>query len=259
MLLDSDSRDSRQPGVHWILEDRNGEIWIAASGSGVYRIFKDGHITRYGPQQQSAFANPVALLEDRKGHLWVGTRAGLCLIDSTPGTEKLNVHLYRGRDGLAGNIVVFLLETRDGHLWISMVNGLTEYDGESFRSYDTRNGLSGIQLTKMFEDRDGNLWIGTQSDGLMKFARNGFITYGAADDKSLTDIKNVFEDEVGNLFVVSTDWSLDRITAKGVYSSRLNMPADATTAWLSNSVLRDHAGEFWAVTVLANTTRIVAR
>jgi signal transduction histidine kinase/ligand-binding sensor domain-containing protein len=237
-----------QPGINAILQDRNGALWISAGVNGVYRISKDGRTAHYSPQRYRAFTGVTALLEDREGRLWVGTRTGLCRIEPRPETQEIKVHLHTRKDGLADNIILSLLETRDGHLWIGTANGLTEYDGRNFRSYDRRNGLSAISIHRLIEDRDGNLWIGTQSDGLMKFARNGFVTYGATDDKRLTDIKNIFEDEAGNLFVVSDDWSLSKMTPKGVYSTRLRLPADATTAWLSVTIMRDRAGEFWALT-----------
>ncbi|HKR58856.1 MAG TPA: two-component regulator propeller domain-containing protein, partial [Pyrinomonadaceae bacterium] len=239
---------NRRPSASGILQDRNGDIWITLSRDGLYRIFKDGRTAHYTEQQHSAFALTTVLLEDHQGRLWVGTRTGLCLVEASPETEKLNVRLYTKKDGLVDNRISSLLETRDGHLWIGTANGLAEYDGASFRSYDSRNGLSGTQITSLLEDRNGNLWIGTQSDGLMKLTRNGFTAYGVTDDKSLTNIYNVFEDDAGNLFVASGDWSLSQITSKEVISARLNMPAETQTAWLSRVILRDRAGEIWAVT-----------
>jgi ligand-binding sensor domain-containing protein/signal transduction histidine kinase len=238
----------RQPGINAILQDSSGDIWVALAGNGLYRIFKDGRAVNYTGRHHEALAVTFSLLEDRQGHLWVGTRTGLCQIEARPETEKLNIRLYTRKDGLADNRITFLLETRDGHLWIATANGLTEYDGGGFRNYDTGNGLSGTQITRLLEDRDGNLWVGTQSAGLMKFARNGFVAYGATDDRSLTDIHNVFEDEAGNLVVASGDWQLNHITSKEIASSRLGLPADAQTSWLTNAVLRDRAGEVWAIT-----------
>jgi ligand-binding sensor domain-containing protein/two-component sensor histidine kinase len=240
-------QDQRQPAVNEIIEDSNREIWVALSRNGLYRIFKDGRGRHYSAPQYNALATPVALLEDRRGRLWVGTTAGLCMVESSPGLDALQVQHYSEKNGLAHNKVNSLIKTLDGHLWIGSPNGLSEFDGSGFKAFNKGSGLDGA-VNQLLEDRDRNLWIGTPSDGLLKFARNGFSTYGGTGDRGLSDIQNIFEDEAGNLWVVSSDWYLSQIGAKEVLSIRMNMPAEATSTWLSNAVVRDHRGEFWAVT-----------
>lgn len=239
--------DQRQAAVNNILEDRNGEIWVALSRNGLYRIFKDGRVRHYCAPQYSALATPVTLLEDRRGKLWVGTTTGLCLVESSPGADALRVQHYGEKAGLAHHKVSSLIETVDGHIWIGTVNGLSEYDGSGFRAFNKESGLGGA-VNHLLEDRDRNLWIGTPAEGLLKLARKGFSTYGGTGYKSLTDIQNIFEDPEGKLWVVSGDWYLSQIGAKEVFSVRMNMPAGATSTWLSNAVLRDRTGEFWAIT-----------
>lgn len=243
-----DPLESKEPPVvENILQDSKGDMWVVLLRSGLYRIFKDGRSKHYSARYHSAFAIPSGLIEDRQGRLWLGTSSGLCLVEANSETDDLNVHLYTKKDGLADSYIKSILQTRDGHLWIGTVNGLTEYDGASFRSYDVSNGLGGM-LTRLFEDRDGNLWIGSPSNGLMRFARNGFITFGSSDNKSLVDIHNVFEDKAGNMFVVSGNWFVNRISGREVSASRLGMPTSAVLLWLTNAVLRDHVGELWTVT-----------
>ena len=237
-----------QPVVNAILRDRSGNTWMSLVRDGLYRVFKDGRTRHYTTQDQIAFTRVLSLLEDRQGRLWVGTGQGLCLIEAPAETEKLSVRLYTKKDGLPSNAVSNLLQSRDGHLWIGTEESLTEYDGTGFRSYGSRNGLVGTGINKIFEDKDGNLWIGTQSGGLMKLARHGFVAYDVADAEALTNIHTVFKDEAGNFFVVSGNWFINQITSKGVESFRLNVPPEAQMGWLTNALLRDHTGEFWATT-----------
>jgi ligand-binding sensor domain-containing protein len=53
-----------------------------------------------------------SLLEDRAGHLWIGTWGGLSRYDG----ERFVT--YTTQDGLADNRVLSLLEDGSGHLWI---------------------------------------------------------------------------------------------------------------------------------------------
>jgi ligand-binding sensor domain-containing protein len=237
-----------QPVVNAILRDRSGNTWMSLVRDGLYRVFKDGRTRHYTTQDQIAFTRVLSLLEDSQGRLWVGTGQGLCLIEAHAETEKLSVRLYTKKDGLPNNGVSSLLQTRDGRLWIGTDDSLTEYDGVSFRSYGSKNGFVGTGIVKMFEDRDSNLWVGTQSGGLMKLSRRGFITYDVADAEGLTNIHTVFKDEAENFFVVSGNWFINQISSQGVTSFRLNVPAEAQMGWLTNALLRDHTGEFWATT-----------
>lgn len=52
------------------------------------------------------------MLEDRKGHLWVGTAKGVSRYD---GEQFLS---FTAEDGLPDSTVKSILEDRQGHLWL---------------------------------------------------------------------------------------------------------------------------------------------
>lgn len=74
----------RMPGTigdpHAIAEDRDGNVWIAAFDSGVWRINADGrrNFTFKDGLNDEAVS---AIYEDRDGKLWFGTRKGVCTFD----------------------------------------------------------------------------------------------------------------------------------------------------------------------------------
>ncbi|MBN8596105.1 MAG: hypothetical protein J0L78_00360 [Planctomycetes bacterium] len=74
----------RMPGTigdpHAIVEDRAGNLWIAAFDSGVWRINADGrrNFTFKDGLNDEAVS---AIYEDRDGKLWFGTRKGVCTFD----------------------------------------------------------------------------------------------------------------------------------------------------------------------------------
>jgi PAS domain S-box-containing protein len=69
------------------------------------------------------------------------------------------------RDGLASNWVRSILRDRRGFLWVGTQNGLSRYDGVSFRSYEYVPGQAGglpfPVAGVLHEDHQGRLWVGS--------------------------------------------------------------------------------------------------
>jgi ligand-binding sensor domain-containing protein/AraC-like DNA-binding protein len=97
-----------------------------------------------------------SILEDRRGRLWIGTHdGGVACYDGA------RFAAYGRRDGLAGNGVFSILEDRAGDLWFGTDQGLTRYDGVTFRSVEHVGGR-GAFLWGSCVDRSGNLWFGLE-------------------------------------------------------------------------------------------------
>ena len=68
---------------------------------------------------------------------------------------------YGTADGLIDNNITDLLLDRDENLWIATANGLSHFDGSTFRTFTTEDGLPSNRTHCLFEDARGHLWIGT--------------------------------------------------------------------------------------------------
>ena len=71
---------------------------------------------------------------------------------------------YGVEDGLIDNNVTDLLLDRHGNLWIATQNGISCFDGSSFRTFTTEDGLPSNRIHCLFEDARGHLWIGTDRE-----------------------------------------------------------------------------------------------
>ncbi|MDE2811376.1 MAG: sigma 54-interacting transcriptional regulator [Gemmatimonadota bacterium] len=70
---------------------------------------------------------------------------------------------YGIADGLIDDNITDLLLDRDENLWIATANGLSHFDGSTFRPFTTEDGLPNNRIYCLFEDSRGHLWLGTHS------------------------------------------------------------------------------------------------
>jgi len=216
---------------------------VVARPAGLARIAED-RVVPYPLPGTSIKLSPTALLRDREGALWIGTR------------DRGLLHVHRGRtdaftraDGLSGDWVGRLFEDREGNIWVTTLDGLDRFRALAAATHAkpqgvlapagsvlaTRDGILvstrfGLQLGRegrmvqldvrglpkpgvasLFEDRRGRIWLGSQS-GV------GYIEHGAY--RSLEDVPGGYidsfaEDRDGNLWVAHRERGLLRIAPDG--------------------------------------------
>lgn len=69
--------------------------------------------------------------------------------------------VYSMRDGLPSNNVECIYQDSRGFMWFGTTNGVSRYDGRSFRNYGMADGLPHAFVRKVFEDRltQGKMWL----------------------------------------------------------------------------------------------------
>lgn len=113
-----------------------------------------------------------ALLQDRKGFIWIGTNNGLNRYDGYQ--FKIYKHQPGETSSISHNIINALLEDEEGKIWIATQEGLNCFDPltDSFVSFrhDPNNSrsLANNNTRAVYEDSQGILWVGTL-DGLNRF------------------------------------------------------------------------------------------
>lgn len=133
-----------------------------------------------------------------------------CIAESS---EHFAFRFWRTQDGLPESYVRSLAQTRDGLLWVGTPGGLTQFDGESFETFDRSNtpAFSKSSVHCMLVSRDGSLWIGTDGGGLIRRHNGLFKQYSFPGRLNNAFVWTIFEDTEGRLWA-GTDSGLYRWT-----------------------------------------------
>lgn len=167
----TETGETIQTYVADMIEDADGEVWIATNGKGLYRFSPNADVRlkvyRNIPGKTNCIPQNIlmTLQLDSEKNIWIGTYSeGLCRFD-----KQKNSFVTYQKSNLPGS-------------------------------------LSDNSIQKIFEDSHGNLWIGTFQNGLDLFnpATQTFTNYQDKSSKNLLyHIHDIKEYRPGELFVSS--------------------------------------------------------
>lgn len=220
--------------INTILIDSYENIWIGTSdGLSIYNQTKNEFIHLLNKQQGNNKINIIALFEDNRGNIWIGTlRSGLFRISAVTNKqfnktwkekpakqiEKFPVPesiKYKDENQVIhpGFSVQSICQAESGKLWLGTSYGLNLFDikQKSFTRWNfnkPRYGrLQQALFTPLVQDRKGVLWIGTACNGLVILDwKHDKIKYLLADNNKpdgleSNSIRAIFEDKSGLIWI----------------------------------------------------------
>ena len=252
--------------IQSIVEDNDGDIWVATIGGGLNKFDRNtNRFHRYLHNEKdknsisSNFVSKVAI--DRSGKLWVATQKnGLNLFDPKTGR---NVRYLNSDDpkSISDNGIMTVYKDHNNNIWVGTVNnGLSLFDRKNndFINFkhvpNISSSLSGNKITAIFEDSQYRLWIGTQEAGLNLFNVNtGKFTHFVNDPHNSNSlvhnsIQSIAEDDDHNLWIGTENGGLSIYNPSWErFFSFYHDDVDNSTL-TSNSIdviLKDRNGNMW--------------
>ncbi|MEW6157313.1 MAG: two-component regulator propeller domain-containing protein [Verrucomicrobiota bacterium] len=184
------------PFVWSVFEDSRKNLWAGTWGGGLFR--KEGEQFVPFTGASNIPATIVAMHEDRKGILWLGTGSGLGRL------ENNDFQLYSTAQGLSHNDVRAVIEDRDGTLWIGTNGGgLNRFKDGKFTRLGRADGLSHDSVWSLYADADGVLWIGTFGGGLNRYYAGKFQSFTTSSGLPDNVICHIAEDSEQHLWLSS--------------------------------------------------------
>lgn len=179
---------------------QSGDIWVGTV-NGLRHFAADFeekpiyNISNIIPSQ------PLALLVDRHGVLWIGTgSAGL-------------YRYYNGKfsrltkeDGLAGDRILSLAESDDGSLWVGTDDGFSQLSDVKFPIFGSTEGLADNNCLAVAASPRGGVWAGT-ANGISYYYDGQFSNFGQRGANGFNSqwVKYVFVARNGDVYFIDAN------------------------------------------------------
>ena len=201
-----------------ILQDSNGNFWIATMGYGLYRYNpKTAEVRQftYHPDEVNGLKDNfiTTLYEDSRHMIWIGTAMkGVYIFDPATNTfENFSAHpkYFNHPQYLASALVSEIAEDTTGNLWIGTGDGLSIFNRSTRQFTHLRHAhadvksLSSDYVMTVHIDRRHRIWVGTFDGGLNLFqpADSSFTKYTENNILPDNTVLSILEDADNNLFI----------------------------------------------------------
>lgn len=138
-----------------------------------------------------------SIYQDRAGHLWIGTQAGLNRYDGT------SMIIYGVRQGLANDWINAIAEDSTGRIWLATLSGVSVWNGKLFKNYTVADRLADNRVVSLAIERNDSVWCAT-SRGLCHYDGRHWRVYTVADGLPADNVNAVLIDDSGRLWVATT-------------------------------------------------------
>ncbi len=165
-------------------------------------------------------------------------------MDRSP--AEYSPRVWQTDEGLPNNRVQAIAQTPDGYLWIGTYEGLAQFDGLEFKTYNCANTplLKNASITALCPDAEGALWIGTDGGGVTRLWQGRFSLFTKSEGLAGEHIRAISRSRDGAIWIATTQGlSCLRDGKFQTYTTREGLLSDAVTA-----LCEDPDGFMWAAT-----------
>ncbi len=204
-----------QSGFSSGLLDKEGNLWFASNGGGVF--FFDGiSFTNYTKKDGLSSNQVFSIIEDNRNNLWYGTQNGLTKYNGErfesiplPYQDTTSGWIRKVYPVLNPNAVHSLATDNEDNLWIGTAGGgAYKYDRKNFQPYLTEIGRK--QEDSLFhnwipfirKDNKGNIWFASMTHGgVNQFDGEKFTQFSIKDGLSDSQVRTIFCDNSGKIWL----------------------------------------------------------
>ncbi len=229
------------------LLDQAGNLWFGTPNEGVFR-YNGKSFTQFTTKNGLADNDVSTMIEDKAGHILIGTKGGICRYDG-----KAFAH-YTNNNDPSKKPISSLFEDKEGHLWFGVWGqGIYQFDGKTFvnflnnQSYNlgNRNQL----ILDILQDKKGAMWFSSWNgggvwryDASLKTTSKTFENYLPADNYYRSN-----EDQRSNTGKLNTDF-LPKYNAIPTAKYLKATPTNSITDDMVFSMTEDKKGNLWFAT-----------
>ena len=228
-----------------LLEDREGNVWIASQLSGLVRV-KLGRVDVLDRAEGLGDNAVFAVMQSRKGEWWLANRTGGLTCWTQENARQVDL-----QPGGYHRAVGALFEDKGGTVWAAARDGSVfsstgsrEVEGDEFRARFSRTQIPS-KVRAIVQDADGTLWFGG-SQGLASYANETVLQYGTLEGLPQANISALSKDRGKSIVIGTIDGRVFRGTNRGF--SPVGGADDLKHRWIS-AIHPVSDNEIWASTL----------
>lgn len=171
--------------AHILFQDNGGNIWIGTWRYGLLKLenpydMKGYSFTRHvhDPNREESIADDIiySIAQDKNtGQLWVGSRSGLSIMESSEKDRFANYLPGANAGELPFNEVNALLCSRDGLMWVGLLGGgvctantrKNQFEADDLSAL--RKFFPTSSVRSLYQGKEGRLWLGIMGFGLVEY------------------------------------------------------------------------------------------
>ncbi|WP_316838507.1 two-component regulator propeller domain-containing protein [Pedobacter gandavensis] len=250
--------------VKSILEDRDGNIWMATESRGLNLLNRENssfvHYEQQNGNLNTLIHNSIRkMIPDGNGNFLIGTQGGLSVFNPL----KRNFSAYQNQvdepGSLNQNSIYSLYKDKSDDIWIGTYFGGinlsygTKTPFKTIRHKENNSGINDNVVRSIVHDKKGDLWIGTEGGGLNHFNQQtkkfSYYVNNPKDPESLTSnfAKTVYIDKSDHIWVGTSGGGLNLFDpATGKFKHFLSGNSVFESKRLAVlTMLEDTQGRFW--------------
>jgi ligand-binding sensor domain-containing protein/serine phosphatase RsbU (regulator of sigma subunit) len=219
-------------------------LWIGTDKNGLFRMEagKD-KILRY-PIGNGALENSINIIRGKGEQVWIGTKKGLCSINSRTNEVKW-YSISQG--GLPHNFINCLYEDRTGKLWVSTRSNILAYiQDEKVFKIPLNSGSGILSLGPITEDAESRIWVGSNGNGVFRIMADSVANITVKEGLLSDYCYSLISDNHHNIWV-GHKGGLSRIRTTD-YSVKPIQQIEGTTDNLNfntNAIFKDQQEKLW--------------
>ena len=220
----------------------NGQVlWIGTEKNGVFRMeAENDRILKY-TIGNGTLENSVNIITGKGERVWIGTKKGLCSINSS--TDSIKWYTIN-KGGLPHNVINCLYLDRTDKLWIGTPRSTLAYikDEKVFKT----NFNSGNGILTITEDKDSRIWVGSNGNGVFQVKSDSIANITAREGLLSNYCYSIVCDDQNNIWI-GHKVGLSRIRIADFSVKPVRHIEGITDNWQfnPNAIIKDQQGKIW--------------
>ena len=180
-----------------IYSDDEKALWVGTERNGVYRL--ENEKSHKYPMSDGTLENSITSITGKGNQIWIGTKKGLCNINSHTNIQKwYSIH----QGGLPHNYINCLYFDSKKRLWVATRSNILAYiENDKIVKLPLISGNRMFTISSVTEDSNLKIWVGSNGDGVFMIGTDSIINLTTKEGLLSNYCYSIINDNNNNLWV----------------------------------------------------------